>query len=44
MFLIPACVALVADSVVVYLHRSLLHDAAVHDAEREEEQGKGEYY
>lgn len=33
MFLIPACIALASDGLVVYLHRSLLHDAAAHDAE-----------
>ena len=42
MFLIPACVALAADGLILYLHRSLLHDAAVHDAERDDDDDGGE--
>ena len=36
MFLIPACTALAADGVILYLHRSLLND--VHRAEDDEEE------
>jgi hypothetical protein len=42
-FLIPACVALAADGLIVYLHRSLLRDEASHsDTLPEESQERGE--
>lgn len=46
MFLIPACIALVADTSIVILHRSLAHDAAAaahDDDENADEHGKAIY-
>ena len=44
MFLVPACVALSADGLILFLHRSLVQDAAVHEeTSNADEQGKGEF-